>query len=141
MQKLDFNGQRPILVFESLQLEENQYDNKDRHSNGDIAIDDLVRHWQADRLYQYTHIQKHHLQLTLLVNAPPKTGPKQVARPNTLTTKPRYIGLFARGTVYLTIPKAPWNSPAAPTPAIARPKMNIGESRAAAQMIEPTIPL
>ena len=132
MQELDFDGQRPILVFQSFKLEENQYDNKDRHSDGNVAIDDLVRHWPGRQSVAIYAHPKHHLQLTLLVNAPPKTGPKQVARPNTLTTKLRYIGLFTRGTVYLTIPKAPWNSPAAPTPAIARPKMNIGESRAVA---------
>jgi hypothetical protein len=36
------------------------------------------------------------------------------------------------------IVSAPWNNPAAPSPAIARPTMNALELGAAAQIVEPT---
>ena len=35
--------------------------------------------------------------------------------------------------------RAPWKIPAAPTPAMARPKMNTGELGAEAQRVEPTL--
>ena len=84
-----------------------------------------------------THIQKHHLQLAWSVRAPPRIGPKHVAKPKTLTTMPKYRGLLVRGTVSPIIPNAPWKMPAAPTPAIARPTMNAGELGAAALRMEP----
>lgn len=50
-----------------------------------------------------------------------------------------YNGRFSIGTILLMIFKAPWNKPAAPHPAIARPMMNIVELDAAAQMTEPAV--
>lgn len=38
---------------------------------------------------QITYIQKHHLQLTFCVNAPPMMGPTQILIPNTLITADR----------------------------------------------------
>jgi hypothetical protein len=54
-----------------------------------------------------TNIQKHHLQLILLVNAPPKMGLEQVAKPKTLTTIARYIGRFSKGTMNRIMFNAP----------------------------------
>ena len=42
------------------------------------------------------YIQKHHLQLTRSVKAPPMTGPQLPATPKTLTTIAIYSGLFSR---------------------------------------------
>ena len=85
------------------------------------------------------YIQKHHLQLTSVVSAPPRIGPKHVAIPIELTTMLKKSGLLSSDTESPTIHRAPWNSPAAPTPATARPNMNIGELGAAAHSIDPTI--
>ena len=88
---------------------------------------------------QLPYIQKHHLQVTSLVKAPPTTGPKHVAMPKALTTIPKYRGLLFKGAMYPMITRAPWNIPAEPTPAMARPTMKVGEFGAAAQSIDPTI--
>ena len=89
----------------------------------------------------HTHIQKHHLQDASCVNAPPITGPMQTLMPKTLVTSPMYIGLFCSGTVSATMFRAPWKRPAAPTPAIARPRMKTAELGAAAHITEPTVDL
>lgn len=86
-----------------------------------------------------TYIQKHHLQVTSFVRAPPKIGPKQVASPKALTTIPRKRGLFSSGTESAIMQRAPWNSPAAPRPATALPSMKVDEFGAAAQSTEPTV--
>jgi len=88
---------------------------------------------------QETHTQKHHLQIACCVKAPPKTGPTQMLMPNTLTTNPKYNGRFSKGTAFVIIFNAPWKSPAAPQPAIARPTMKTDDLRAVAQIIEPTL--
>lgn len=85
-----------------------------------------------------TYIQKHHLQVTSVVNTPPKVGSKQVAAPKTLTTRPRYSGRFTNGAMHATIYIAPWNKPAAPMPATARPTIKTGELGATAHSREPT---
>ena len=87
---------------------------------------------------QITYIQKHHLQLTSVVKAPPTIGPKHVAIPNALTIIPRYRGLLLKGATNPIITRAPWKIPAEPTPATARPRMNVGEFGAAAQSTDPT---
>ncbi len=84
------------------------------------------------------YIQKHHLQLAWSVSAPPRMGPKQTAKPKELTTIPMYSGLLSSGTEKPMIPRAPWNNPAAPTPAMARPRMKTDDFGAAAHKIEPT---
>jgi hypothetical protein len=85
-----------------------------------------------------TYIQKHHRQLTFWVKAPPNTGPTQTLIPNTLTTIPIYNGRFSNTTLFVIILRAPCKRPAAPQPAIARPKMNTADLGAVAQMIDPT---
>lgn len=85
-----------------------------------------------------TYIQKHHLQETWSVNAPPRTGPIHTLMPNIPTRNPRCKGLFSMTTVYATMPRAPWKRPAAPTPATARPTIKVGEFLATAQITEPT---
>ena len=87
---------------------------------------------------QIMYIQKHHLQLISVVKAPPIIGPKHVAIPNALTIIPRYRGLLLKGATNPIITRAPWKIPAEPTPATARPRMNVGEFGAAAQSTDPT---
>lgn len=64
-------------------------------------------------------------------------GPKQVANPKTLMTMPKYIGRLSSGAMKPMTPSAPWNIPAAPTPAMARPAINAGELGADAETIDP----
>jgi len=52
-----------------------------------------------------------------------------------------YKGRFVTGTTLLMMFKAPWNRPAAPHPATARPMMKTVELDAVAQMIEPAVSL
>ena len=61
-----------------------------------------------------------------------------MASPNELTTMLKKSGLFSNGTESPTIHSAPWNSPAAPTPDIARPSIKTGELGAAAHSTDPT---
>ena len=85
-----------------------------------------------------SYIQKHQRQVTSSVNAPPIKGPMPDIRPNILTTIAMNNGLFLKSQIYVSIPNAPCNRPAAPTPAIARPTMKAAEVGAAAHMTEPT---
>ncbi len=63
----------------------------------------FLRVWMEWRI----HIQKHHLQLALVVSSPPIIGPKQVVNTNAPTTTPRYSARFSRGTESPTIQRAP----------------------------------
>ena len=85
-----------------------------------------------------TYIQKHHLQVTSFVRAPPNIGPKQAASPKALTTIPRKRGRFSSGTESAIMQRAPWKSPAAPMPATTLPRIKVDEFGAAAQSTEPT---
>lgn len=84
------------------------------------------------------HSQKHHLQVTRSVKAPPITGPMLENKPNKLTTIPRNRGRSSRVQTYVKIPNAPWSNPAAPKPAMALPVMKAGEVGAEAQTMDPT---
>ena len=83
------------------------------------------------------YIQKHHLQVESWVNTPPVTGPRLAKRPKRLTTAPRNSGRISKEHTYVTIPKAPWRSPAAPMPTTARPVIKARDDGADAQT-EPT---
>lgn len=78
-------------------------------------------------------------QLTYCVIAPPMTGPMQTLMPMALTTIPWKAGTFSKGTTYPIMARAPWRSPAAPTPRSARPKMSTLDEGLAAETAEPTI--
>jgi hypothetical protein len=82
--------------------------------------------------------QKHHLQVNLSVNAPPKRGPTTDDIPNILERAAIYIGRFLKGTVKPTIVMPPEKMADAPAPATALPTMSIVESVAAAQRTDPT---
>ena len=103
---LTFNGKDRSLSASPLSLRKTRTRKKTGPPTGTLLFGASVWKVRSENK-EYTYIQKHHLQLTPLVKAPPKTGPKHVARPNTLTTMLRCIGRLARGTVYPTIPRAP----------------------------------
>ena len=89
----------------------------------------------------YTHIQKHHRQPTRSVKRPPRVGLMQALIPNVDATRPIHIGRFSKGVMKLMAPNAPWMTPAAPTPAIALPRMKTSDRGAVAQRTEPTLPM
>jgi len=84
------------------------------------------------------HTQKHHLQDTLSVKAPPSSGPTTEEIPNILDNAAMKIGRFFKGTLKPTIVMPPENNALAPAPATARPTINITESFAAAHSTEPS---
>lgn len=84
------------------------------------------------------HTQKHHLQETLSVKAPPRSGPTTEEIPNMLESAAMKIGRFFNGTLNPTIVIPPENNALAPAPATARPTMSMTESFAAAQRMEPS---
>jgi hypothetical protein len=81
--------------------------------------------------------QKHHLQDTLSVKAPPSKGPTTDEMPNIELRAAMYIGRFTSGTVNPTIVMPPENKAEAPAPATARPTISITEFVAAAQRMDP----
>lgn len=68
---------------------------------------------------------------------PPTKGPSSEATPNMLDIRPIYIGRCLSGMISVTTARDPPKMPAAPAPAMARPKMKIYEFGAAAQAMEP----
>jgi len=82
-------------------------------------------------------IQKHHLQLRLVVKTPPSSGPRIEDSPSTILKYPLYKGLFVNGTADTMSTMAPDRIPALPIPAIALPKMNILELVAAPHIALP----
>jgi hypothetical protein len=82
-------------------------------------------------------IQKHHRQLTLSVSAPPMMGARMMPRANMLLARPMNMGRLAGVLTVSTIVKPPLATPEAPTPATARPAMNMLEVVAAPQMTLP----
>jgi hypothetical protein len=66
------------------------------------------------------------------------TGPAVALTAAEPATKPWYMGTFSSRTIYEMIPSAPCSKPAAPKPRNARPKINIADDFAVAQMIDPT---
>src|SRR4051794_6944298 len=82
--------------------------------------------------------QKHHLQDTLSVKAPPSNGPTTDEMPNMLDRAAMNMGRFMRGTVKPTIVMPPENRAEAPAPATARPTISITEFFAAAHIIDPS---
>jgi hypothetical protein len=96
------------------------------------------RHLDRKLLTRLSQKQKRHVSLGLSVNTPPRTGPTTDAMPNILDSAAMYMALFRKGTLYATIVMPPLNKAEAPTPAIARPTINIVELVAAAQMTLPS---
>lgn len=87
----------------------------------------------------FSYIQKHQRHVTSFVKAPPTRGPIPDMRPKRLTTMAINNGLVFRSQIYVSMPNAPWSSPAAPNPAIARPTMNADDEGAVAQTTDPTV--
>lgn len=83
-------------------------------------------------------IKKHHLQLTLEVKAPPRSGPATLAIPKMEPNHPMYAGRFASGRTWTIIVIAPEKRPVAPIPAIARPIISAVELGAVPHTIEPS---
>ena len=82
-------------------------------------------------------IQKHHRQVTFVVNAPPSKGPAIEARPKLAPMVPWYFGRLCKGTKSTKMMIAPAVVPAVPIPAMARPIIKAVDVGAAAQTIEP----
>lgn len=66
-------------------------------------------------------------------------GPKQVAKPKTLTTMPKCSGRSGRGMMMPVMPEAPFMAASLPHPAIAPPTMNRVDLGAAAHRFDPAV--
>lgn len=125
----------PIRVLWSWNFEECEKECKDYSADRKVSGSS---NYVTDGSHWPTYIQKHHLQVAFSANTPPRTGPTHTVRAKPLITTPMYNGRFSSSTTCIMIARQPWNAPAAPNPAIARPTMNIFDDVAAAHRIEPT---
>lgn len=80
----------------------------------------------------------HHRQETVFVNAPPMSGPVTAARPYVAPITPVKVALFLGSAAKAIIVYAPDPTPAAPTPAMARPTIRTGEFGATPQIKLPS---
>lgn len=80
----------------------------------------------------------HHRQDTFVVKTPPIRGPATEATPKIAPRNPVHIGRFCSGTLCMIITIAPEETPADPSPAMARPRMKAVEFGAAPQITEPS---
>lgn len=72
------------------------------------------------------------------MNAPPSSGPTTEAIPKTAAMSPWKTLLFSNGTTAIRTAIAPFIIPAAPSPVIARPRINTTEDGAAPLIADPT---
>jgi hypothetical protein len=82
-------------------------------------------------------MRKHHRQVAWLVNAPPMSGATTVPIEKTETMRPVKTGRCSMGVTIAITDNPPDTTPEPPTPAIARPTMNIVEELATPQRSEP----
>lgn len=80
----------------------------------------------------------HHLHVTLVVKAPPNSGPITLAIAKVPATTPLKIARFDKGTDSAIMMKAPQKMPAPPRPEIARPMIKAIDVGAAPQTALPT---
>lgn len=126
-------------------VEEQEDENQDSSSDGYIAAGKsapaILRNGviRVSEMWKNSHIQKHQRQVTYSVNAPPMTGPMQTLTAKVLVTMLMQSGRFLSLTVWVMMTRDPWNKPAAPAPATARPTMKTADDGAAAQRMEPTV--
>jgi hypothetical protein len=82
--------------------------------------------------------QKHQRQDIVEEKAPPITGPRTAAMPYDIPMKPVYMALFSGLATKAMMVYAPVPSPAAPSPAMARPKIRVVEFGATPQIRLPS---